>query len=254
MSEATLAAALKVINTHCTTPPGIDGDQWADETAAAIVGELGLESSICVSGTATAVVTAPAKIPFSTFYTTSSAISYDSGTRRFTVAQAGKYLITMNPFFNSGSAARRIMIGKNTDTPTSASNWGMIYSNNTTVYDAGALISVLDLAANDYIVFYLSEGSLYSATNDAFNQFSIVKLEGAKGETGAPGADGTITADTVTGNFAVIGNLTVSGYPTVGAGIVESSATKQKFSNGFAINVSATQPTTGQNGDVWFQI
>jgi hypothetical protein len=112
------------------------------------------------------------KIPFDDFWV-QRGITYDSSTRRFTVPVAGIYRITMNPFKLQSAAGTRVIVGINTDSPSAATNRGMCYGDNTAVYQTMNINSVVSLSANDWITFLLSEGSLYNATNDRFNQFSI---------------------------------------------------------------------------------
>lgn len=113
------------------------------------------------------------KIAFDDFWV-SRGITYDSTTRRFTVPKAGVYRITMTPFQNS-SVQSRVLVGVNTDAPTSANHRGMTFTNSTG-YNQMGINSIVSLNANDYIVFYLYEGALYNATSDRFNQFSIERI------------------------------------------------------------------------------
>lgn len=174
MSEATLAAALKVINTHSTTPPGIDGDQWADETSAAIVDELDLLKEV---------------------QTITASATFDPTKQAVLVNTTAAVTVTLPASLPVGTEARVSRIVAST--------------NAITVVTSGS---------------ELIEGVASFAFNLGFAVLVFKKV--------------TATL----------------WLRQIGSGIIESSATKQKFGNGFAINVSATQPTTGQNGDVWFQI
>lgn len=101
-------------------------------------------------------------------------ISYNSSTKRFTVPVAGIYRITLNPFTTTNGT--RVMIGVNTDTPNnSTGHRGHIYHGNTG-YTAHSMDSIVQLNANDYVVFYLSAGTIYNNTTDRFNQFSIERI------------------------------------------------------------------------------
>lgn len=122
-------------------------------------------------GTAATDPAAPQKLPFNEFWV-SRGITYDSGTRRFTVPVAGVYRITMNPFFKTGVGAGRVLVGINTDAPTVTNHYGHTYRESTQ-YETGCINSIVSLNANDYIVFYLAGGTLYNQSVDKFNQFSI---------------------------------------------------------------------------------
>ena len=123
-------------------------------------------------GTAATNPTADSLIPFDEFWVNQGGITYNSTTRRFTVPTAGAYRVTLNPFFDTSVGNGRVLVGKNTDSPTTASNYGHCYRGNAT-YDTGCIDSVIPMSAGDYIVFRLISGTLYNNTNDRFNQFSI---------------------------------------------------------------------------------
>lgn len=116
-------------------------------------------------------ITSGQLVPFDDFWVTRG-ITYNATTRRFTVPTTGVYRITMNPFWNTGSATKRIMIGVDTDTPSQTTHRGMCYAE-TANYDTGCLNSVVAINANSYIVFRVQEGTIYNRTGDRFNQFSI---------------------------------------------------------------------------------
>jgi hypothetical protein len=122
-------------------------------------------------GTATTTFSGPAKVPFDEFWVNQGGIVYNSSTRRFTVPAAGIYRIVMNPFTNP-TAGTRVLIGINNDAPGLAAHYGHSYSGDAN-HQMHSLNSVVSLNANDYIVFYLQAGSLYNASSDRFNQFSI---------------------------------------------------------------------------------
>ena len=122
-------------------------------------------------GTAMSSPSGTRMLEFNEFWT-SQGITYNSTTKRFTVPIAGKYRVTLNPFFNTSATATRVQVGVNTDAPTSTTHYGHAYRE-TSTFDTGCINSVINLAANDYIVFYLAAGSLYNQSNDRFNQFSI---------------------------------------------------------------------------------
>jgi hypothetical protein len=129
-----------------------------------ISGQVGSQTSVSVG-----------KIPFGEIWVNIGGISYNSATRRFTVPQAGTYRITMNPFKASSVATARVLIGINTDTPTPSAHRGHTYASGG-VYSTMSINSVVNLSANDYIVFYLLEGELFNATIDMFNQFTIERI------------------------------------------------------------------------------
>ena len=147
-----------------TTPLRIDSSGYVYKSSQPIIsGQIGTtDPAGLVSGL---------KIPFDEFFV-SRGITYNSGTRRFTVPVAGVYRITLNPFFNADYAATRVLVGINTDSPTPAAHKGSTYRQ-TASYDTGCINSVLTLAASDYIVFFIYQGGLYNAVNDYFTQFSI---------------------------------------------------------------------------------
>ena len=116
-------------------------------------------------------VVGPQLIPFNDFWV-SRGITYSSSTRRFTVPVGGCYRITLNPFFLTNVAAARVLVGVNSDAPTTTSHYGHCYRADPT-YDTGCINSVVTLSANDYITFYVQQGTLYNAYSDRFTQFSI---------------------------------------------------------------------------------
>lgn len=113
------------------------------------------------------------KIPFDEFWV-QRGITYDSSTRRFTVPTAGKYRITFNPFTTTNGT--RVTIGVNNDAPNnSTAHRGHIYHGNTG-HTAHSIDTVVQLNANDYVVYYLHAGTIYNNTSDRFNQFSIERI------------------------------------------------------------------------------
>ena len=119
-----------------------------------------------------ATLSAAAKVPFDDFWVNQGGIVYNNSTRRFTVPVAGVYRIAMNPF-TSPVAGTRILIGINNDAPdTGTGHRGHAYGGDAQ-HQTMSLNSIVSLSANDYIVFYLYAGTLYNASNDRFNQFSI---------------------------------------------------------------------------------
>ena len=130
-----------------------------------------------ISGTMGTAMTAPTSdtlLSFNDFFV-NRGITFNSTTKRFTVPTAGVYSIMLTPFVYGSQGPHRILIGVNTDTPLYTNHRGHFYTNQTT-YDSGALHSVVDLAANDYIIFRLIAGKLYNQSNDKFNEFSICKI------------------------------------------------------------------------------
>lgn len=126
-------------------------------------------------GTAQTHPTNDTLLSFNVFFV-NRGITFNSSTKRFTVPTAGVYSIMLTPFVFGGShGPHRVLVGLNTDTPTVTTHKGHFYTNQDH-YDSGALHSVVDLAANDYIVFRLSNGKLYNQSSDRFNEFSICKI------------------------------------------------------------------------------
>ena len=116
--------------------------------------------------------TGPAIVAFDDFWF-QRGIEYNSTTKRFTVSRTGIYRITWNAFTHSaGTATVRVFISVNSDTPTNQVHKGQAYKS-AAGHQTLSLISVVPLNANDYIIFYIAEGTLYNATNDRFNQFTI---------------------------------------------------------------------------------
>ena len=122
-------------------------------------------------GTAMTNPAAPQLIDFNEFWS-SVGITYNSTTRRFTVPVAGKYRITLNPFWLQGAGIGRVMVGVNNDAPVQTTHYGHTYKGSND-YETGCINSVVSLSANDYVVFKLFQGTLYSTPGDRFNQFSI---------------------------------------------------------------------------------
>lgn len=136
-----------------------------------------LEQPVVISGQigTTGTFAAPAKVPFDDIWT-QRGITYDAPNRRFYVPTAGKYHITMNPFTSPNSGGFRMMIGINADSPNNAlGHRGHIYKQNAE-HDTLSLSSIVDLNANDFIVFYLANGWIYNSTGDRFNQFTIQRI------------------------------------------------------------------------------
>lgn len=104
-------------------------------------------------------------------YMLNGGISYNATTRRFTVPVAGRYRINFNGFKAASVTTSRLLIGLNTDSPSSGAtaNIGHIYSDDSNGYDTFCIDVIVSLAANDFFTFNLVEGGLYSAPNDAFN-------------------------------------------------------------------------------------
>ena len=117
-------------------------------------------------------ITAPQLLSFDDFWVDQGGIVYDSVTRRFTVPKDGVYRITLNPFKLSGSAAFRVFIGKNTDSPTAETHVGHCYGSGTN-YQTLNLNSVVNFTAGDYFTFKVHQGTLFNKTTDRFTQFSV---------------------------------------------------------------------------------
>jgi hypothetical protein len=131
-----------------------------------------------IAGTMGTAMTHPSSdtlLSFNVFFV-NRGITFNSSTKRFTVPTAGVYSIMLTPFVYGGShGPHRVLVGINSDTPLYTNHRGHFYTNQTT-YDSGALHSVVELAANDYIVFRLLNGKLYNQSSDRFNEFSICKI------------------------------------------------------------------------------
>lgn len=146
----------------------------ADVATMTNAGYMNLPNKPIISGQigTTGTFSAAQNIPFDDFWV-QRGITYSSSTRRFTVPATGIYRITLNPFKLESAGGTRVMIGINTDTPTASTHRGMCYGSNGAVYQTMNINSVVSLNAGDWIAFRLHEGSLYNATNDRFNQFTI---------------------------------------------------------------------------------
>ena len=115
-------------------------------------------------------------IAFDEFWVNQGGIAYNVNTKNFTIPSDGIYRISFDPVVsNSTSNYSRILLGKNTVTPSSSNNIGQAYSGSEW-YNMMSINSVVHLNTNDYIVFYIESGSLYNTTGDRFNQFSIIKI------------------------------------------------------------------------------
>lgn len=154
---------------------GNNASSWSQGVSVNGSGVVNLPNKPIISGqigTAATSPSAPMIIPFNEFWV-SRGISYNSSTRRFTVSTSGTYRITMNPFkISDGGNATRVYIGINTDSPGSNTHYGHTYTN-VAAYNTMNLNTIVNLNSNDYIVFYLSQGTLYNQSTDRFNQFSI---------------------------------------------------------------------------------
>jgi hypothetical protein len=112
-------------------------------------------------------VSAAQLIPWDTAIT-ENRITYNTSTRRFTVPTAGRYRISFSGFKLNTAAAARVILGINTDTPDSTNNAGHTYTNGTT-YLVLSFDVIVNLQANDYFTFRLTEGTLYTQPGDRFN-------------------------------------------------------------------------------------
>jgi hypothetical protein len=119
------------------------------------------------------IITQGQLVPFDDFWV-QRGITYNSSTRRFTVPVAGIYRITFNPFTGQ-TAGYRLFVGVNTDTPDAVTHRGHCYTD-TAIYTTLNINSVVQLNANDYIVFRQNSGSIYNASSDRFNQFTIERI------------------------------------------------------------------------------
>jgi hypothetical protein len=99
---------------------------------------------------------------------TSVGITYNTSTRRFTVPISGRYRISFSGFKSTSASTLRILLGVNSDSPVSSSNFGHTYSS-VTGYDSVSFDVILNLSANDYFTFRLAEGILWARSNDQFN-------------------------------------------------------------------------------------
>jgi hypothetical protein len=105
-------------------------------------------------------------------------ITYSTSTKRFTVAAKGIYQIVGSFMRSSVSAATfSVLIGVNTDAPTTASAVGACYTTvSTGPYIALTASATVSLAANDYITFYILDGNLYNPGAQGYTNFSIVQI------------------------------------------------------------------------------
>ena len=167
-------AGIKTFSSSPIVPTPTNGNQaatkqYVDDLSASL-------SPVIISGQVGTQTNVPAgKIHFGEIWVNTGGISYNSTTRRFTVPKSGTYRITMNPFKQLSASSARVLVGINTDTPTAAAHKGHTYANGD-VYSTMNINSVVNLSANDYIVFYLGEGELYNASTDKFNQFTIERI------------------------------------------------------------------------------
>ena len=123
----------------------------------------------------TSLPAAPQALKFTTIRVDQGGIIYDAATGKFTVPEAGVYRITLNPFKRSATGATRLYIGLNTTAPTGANQIGHCYDGGVD-FATMCLNTVINLEADDYIVFYLFQGTLHNTSGDRFNQFSIERI------------------------------------------------------------------------------
>jgi hypothetical protein len=120
--------------------------------------------------------TGPILLDFNEFWV-QRGITFNGTTKRFTVPIDGIYRITMNPEFHTSGGGARILVGVNTDTPTTNTHFGHCYRQADT-YDSGCINSVVQLNGGDYIAFYLQVGILLNTTGSRYNQFTIRYIGG----------------------------------------------------------------------------
>lgn len=137
---------------------------------------LSLENKPIIAGQvgSSGHITNPSLVPFDEFWI-QRGITYNSLNRRFTIPVSGVYRITMNPFTNGTATGFRLLVGVNTDTPTATTHRGHCYTD-TGIYTTLSIDSVVELNANDYIVFRVAGGILFNSSADRFNQFSIERI------------------------------------------------------------------------------
>jgi hypothetical protein len=137
---------------------------------------IGIDSKPIISGQVGSIgsISGAQKIGFDEFWV-QRGITYSSATKRFTVPAAGVYRITLNAFMLNGQAGTRLMIGINNDAPDNVNHRGHVYGGDAN-YQILNLDSVVSLAANDYIVYYIYAGGIYNGSSDRFNQFSIERI------------------------------------------------------------------------------
>lgn len=124
-------------------------------------------------------ITGPQLLLFNVFWTQGRGITFDSGTRRFTVSKGGLYRITGNFFKLNSASNARVTVGVNTDTPTHSTHYGHAYADDNTAdfYSMMSIDTMITLNAGDYVVFYLEQGSLYNyEVDNRFNEFTISRI------------------------------------------------------------------------------
>lgn len=103
-------------------------------------------------------------------------ITYNSGTKRFTVPITGIYQVSGTFFKNNAGGDCEVLVGVNTDTPTET-NTVAVARIDITSYCAMAVSQAISLNANDYITFYLATGQILpAATLGAMTQVTIVQI------------------------------------------------------------------------------
>lgn len=120
--------------------------------------------------------TAPVLLGWANITVQQGGITYNSGTKRFTVPIAGFYQIQF-ACTKLPSQGGRINIGINTDAPTNVTAKATSYADTASGTIPITVSQIVSLAANDYIVCFLDIGQVYGNVSDnAYQYFSIIKV------------------------------------------------------------------------------
>lgn len=114
---------------------------------------------------------APFKIPFADFKVISPDITYDSVNRRFYINKSGVYRVMCSAYGLLSS--NRLLIGLNTDTPTTSLNEDNVHGTSESALRAEATIPI---SSGQYLVFYFALGALYNQAANKYGGFSIEKV------------------------------------------------------------------------------
>ena len=175
-----------------------------------------------------------------------AAFSFNTTTGVLTFQEDGRYLIFINVEGTTTGTSRvqlEIQLMEDTGSGFTAqpkARWRNYTIRNTTQNEGGVTGSyVADYNNGDNIKFQILDiGTAYNVLTDDARIF-VVKLEGAKGDTGAAGADGA-DGDIAANNIEITGSTTLSNATHAGANLIVNSA------SAVTITVDGTLPVDFQ--------
>lgn len=117
---------------------------------------------------------APALLPFDT-QILQRGITYNSGTKRFTVPATGIYLVSAYFLKQTASVDTEVLLGLNTDAPTEANAKALGWFG-PTGYGTVSFSQAVSCVENDYLTFYLSGGAILCTAASNWQQVTIVRI------------------------------------------------------------------------------